>query len=119
MLNIALLATVAFSLAVGQLLFKKAGLAIQDRPIADGMLAIIREPAFYAALLLYGCTTLLWIWILSRVPLSRAYPWIAVTTAIVPCIGWLVFDEPVAPYFWVGLALILFGLAITQFQVAS
>jgi drug/metabolite transporter (DMT)-like permease len=119
MLNTALLATVTVSLAVGQLLFKRTGLAIQDRTMADGLLAMMRQPAFYAALTLYGLTTLLWIWVLSRVPLSQAYPWVALTTAIVPCIGWLVFGERIAPTFWLGMALILLGLFITQFWGAA
>jgi drug/metabolite transporter (DMT)-like permease len=118
MLNTALLATVAVSLAVGQLLFKRTGLAIQDRSVADGLLAMMRQPAFYAALTLYGVTTLLWIWVLSRVPLSQAYPWVALTTAIVPIIGWLVFGERIAPSFWLGMAFILLGLFITQYRAA-
>lgn len=114
MVNAALLATVAICLAAGQLLFKRTGLAIRGRPVADGLLMLMRMPSFFAALAIYGCTTLLWVWVLSRVPLIQAYPWVAVTTVIVPLIGWFVFGERVAPLFWCGLALILLGLLVTQ-----
>ena len=75
----------------------------------------MRDPVLYGALTLYGFATLLWIWILSRVPLSQAYPWIAVGTAIVPLLGWYLFDERVAPVFWVGVALIIAGILLVQY----
>jgi hypothetical protein len=37
---------------------------------------VIRQPALYAALTLYGFSTVLWIWIMSRLPLMQAHPWV-------------------------------------------
>jgi hypothetical protein len=51
----------------------------------------------YAALALYGFSTLLWIWILSRASLMQAYPWVAANMAIVRSIGWLAFGGRVTP----------------------
>jgi multidrug transporter EmrE-like cation transporter len=114
MVRFASLAVFALSLAAGQALFKKVGLVIRDQPFFDGLLLVARQPALYAALAFYGLSTLLWIWILSRVPLMQAYPWVAANMAIVPLIGWFAFGERVTPVFWLGVVLILAGILLTQ-----
>ena len=68
------LAVLTLSLAVSQLLFKQVGLAMRGYPLVGGFLTAAVHPALYLALLLYGISTLMWIWILSRVPLMQAYP---------------------------------------------
>jgi drug/metabolite transporter (DMT)-like permease len=113
--NSASLACFTLILAAGQVLFKKVGLAVAGLPPAEAMLAVLRDPFLYGALALYGLATLLWIWILSRVPLSQAYPWVALGVILVPLLGWYLFGERVAPVFWVGTALIVAGLFLTQY----
>lgn len=115
MINIASLAIFGVALAVGQILFKHTGLAIRGQPILDGLLLLARQPAVYAALALYGFATLLRIWILSRMPVMQAHPWAAAAMALVPIMGWYIFDERVTPLFWVGVALILAGILLTQY----
>jgi multidrug transporter EmrE-like cation transporter len=102
------------SLAAGQILFKHVGLAIRNQPFLDGLLLAARQPTLYAALALYGLSTVLWIWILSRVALMQAYPWVAANVAIVLLIGWFGFGERVYPVFWLGLVLILVGILLIQ-----
>ena len=119
MTDIASLILFTFTLAIGQVLFKKVGLAMRGLSARDGLLTVARQPAFYGALVLYGSATLLWIWILSRVPLSRAYPWVALGTAIVPFLGWCLFGERLAPVFWVGVALIIAGIIVIQYGVPN
>ena len=110
MTNIASLVLFAAMLASGQALFKAVGLVLRGA----GVTAALRAPSLWAALVLYGGATVLWIWILSRVPLTRAYPWASLGTVLVPLIGWYWFREPVGPVFWVGVGLILAGLLLTQ-----
>ena len=113
-LNTACLMLFTISLAGGQFLFKTVGLAMRGLPLRDGAMRVLQLPALYAALAVYGGATLLWIWILSRVPLIEAYPWVAIGMVLVPLIGWFVFNERVAPLFWLGVALILAGVLLTQ-----
>ncbi len=113
-MNTLLLAAVVVLLSGGQFLFKRAGLAIQGRSMLDGGLMLATLPSFYAALAVYGVATVLWIYVLSRLPLTIAYPWIAAATVSVPLIGWLFFGERVTPLFWVGMALIVAGMLLTQ-----
>ena len=101
-------------LAGGQLLFKRAAQAITGLPVQRLLPVLAATPAMWAAVTLYGGATLLWVWILSRVPLSQAHPWAALGVVIVPLAAVLVFGETVRPVFWLGAALIVAGVVLTQ-----
>lgn len=118
MLNTIILITVTCLLAGGQFLFKGAGLAIADRPLAGVIWTLATLPGFYLALAIYGIATIMWIFVLSRVPLTQAYPWMSCATVVVPLLGCLFYDERVSPIFWVGVALTLGGLLLTQLGVS-
>ena len=113
------LSLLAFTLllAAGQLLFKKVGLELRAES-TGGAWRLLFSPMLYAALFLYGVATVLWIWILSRVPLSRAYPYVALGVVIVPLASLLVFGERVRPAFWFGTGLIVAGIIVTQMDLA-
>jgi multidrug transporter EmrE-like cation transporter len=106
-------------LAFGQVFFKRVGLALQGHSGLEAIAVVIRAPSLYFGLILYGGATLLWIWILSRVNLSVAYPWVAVGMVIVPLLGWLMFGERVGPIFWLGVAFIVIGVGLTQYAASS
>ncbi len=97
----------AVLLAGGQVLFKVAA-----RGESAG--AIVQSPALWGALALYGGSTALWLWILTRVPLSEAYPWSALGAVFVPLLAVLVLGETVRPMFWAGAGLIGLGVVLTQ-----
>ena len=106
-------------LAVGQLLFKKAGLSIHGLPLRDGLLTLAQIPAFYAAIVLYALSTFLWVWLLSRVTLAQAYPWVAAGVIVVPLLGMLIFGERGTPTYWLGTALIVVGIILTQYSIQA
>jgi drug/metabolite transporter (DMT)-like permease len=119
MTNYLWLVTFSVMLAVGQMFFKVVARSMQGLPLGEGMLAIVGMPMLYFALALYGAATLLWIWILSRVPLSQAYPWVAVAMATVPILAGAVFHERVSPAYWLGIALVMLGVYVTQYASQS
>jgi drug/metabolite transporter (DMT)-like permease len=104
-------------LAVGQLLFKKAGLSVRGLPLRDGLLTLAQVPAFYAAIVLYALSTFLWVWLLSRLTLVQAYPWVAAGVIIVPLLSMLIFGERVTSTYWLGAALIVAGTILTQYSI--
>jgi drug/metabolite transporter (DMT)-like permease len=116
MTNTLSLLAFTFLLAAGQLLFKKVGLELRAES-GTGIWRLLLSPALYAALALYGVATLLWIWILSRVPLSRAYPYVALGVVLVPLASLLIFGERVRPIFWFGTVLIVAGIIVTQMDL--
>ena len=104
----------SISLAGGQLLFKRAAQAIAGVPASRLLVVLATSPAMWAAIALYGGATLLWVWILSRVPLSQAHPWAALGVVVVPLAAVLMYGEAVRPVFWLGAALIVAGIVLTQ-----
>jgi drug/metabolite transporter (DMT)-like permease len=99
-----------FAMAIGQILFKRA--ARQIDPDGQWWLELARLPAMWAAVALYAGATLLWVRILTTVPLSRAYPFAALAFVIVPAAGYLLFDEPVNTKYMFGTLLIIVGVIV-------
>jgi drug/metabolite transporter (DMT)-like permease len=111
-LRLAGLLVVALLLGGGQLLFK---LAADRLVVGQGfgrLAASFLTMPMAGALLLYGVTTLLWVYLLHGLALSRAYPFIALAFAIVPLLGWLLLNEVLGAQYWIGLAVMLAGLYI-------
>ncbi|MEJ0070479.1 MAG: EamA family transporter [Pseudomonadota bacterium] len=101
-------------LAAGQILFKRAA---ETAPPLHGLAAL---PALalnlyiWAAVALYGAATLLWIFLLQREPLSRAYPFVALRFVVVPALAWLLLNEEITPFYLAGTALVLAGIWLTR-----
>ena len=106
--QIAVLVAYAAAMTSGQLLFKLA--ALRAAPEAHARSGLLLNRYFLAALALYAALTVLWVWILTFTPLSRAYPFVALAFALTPALGGLVFAEPISLRLVVGIALILCGL---------
>ncbi len=106
-----LLAAVVGANAIGQILFKLAADSV--RSVTEFnliVLILIRSPAMWLALLFYGVTVVLWIWILRILPLSVAYSAIALVFVIVPFAGVFLFNEPVSTRFIIGALMIGLGV---------
>src|SRR5258706_15879652 len=85
----------AAAMAGGQLLFKTPALrGAGDGPLAERIAGFLLNGYFFVALILYAALTVLWVWIPSFTPLSRAYPFLALAFALTPALGCLVFAEP-------------------------
>jgi len=64
-------------------------------------------------ILLYAISALFWLVVLSRTSLSVAYPMVAAGYIVVVLYSKFVFNENVKAIAWVGLVLIVIGVAIT------
>jgi len=70
------------------------------------------SPYVLSGLAMYGAATVLWLFILSRVPLSLAYP-IQSLAYIIAVIGaYYIFNEPLNAAKIVGCVLILAGVSL-------
>jgi drug/metabolite transporter (DMT)-like permease len=111
--HIAVLCAYAFGMAGGQMLFKLAALRVAiDRPIAERAFALLQNGYFLSALAAYFALAVIWVWILTFTPLSRAYPFVALAFAITPVLGGLLFGEPLTLRLMAGIAAILCGLLL-------
>lgn len=96
-------------ISIGQILFKKAAAAMQP---AAGWMAWVFNGWLVTAVVLYGITTLLWVYILRTAPLSLAYPFMGLAFVFVPLISLLVLGEPLKWQTLLGGCLILAGVAV-------
>ncbi len=112
--NTAWLALFSLTLTGGQLLFKRAAQSIVGLPPSKLVAVLAGNGWLWTALALYGFSTLLWVWILARVPLSQAYPWTALGAVVVPLAAVALFGEAVKPVFWLGAIMIGAGVMLTQ-----
>ena len=111
--QIALLIGYAAAMTGGQLLFKVAALrAAAAASPGERLFAMLANGFFLAAVLLYGALAVLWVWILSFTPLSRAYIFVALAFAATPLLGAIVFLEPISARLVTGIGLIVCGLLL-------
>lgn len=98
-------------ISFGQILFKKTALTMKamTRPWY-----IIVDPYFIGALVIYGGATLVWIYVLQHLPLSRAYTIMSVGFILVPVLSYYFFQEPLTVKFFMGSLLIMAGVILTQ-----
>jgi drug/metabolite transporter (DMT)-like permease len=109
--QISLLAAYAAGMAGGQLLFKLAALRLPaDVSAGERALALLQNGFFLVALILYAALAVLWVWILTFTPLSRAYPFVALAFALTPLAAAYAFAEPLTARLLVGIAAIMVGL---------
>lgn len=92
----------AVALAAGQLLFKSTAVRVKGLSLAAMLRSIAFVPSFYAACVLYAVATVLWVWVLTKVPLSTAYPFVGLFLGETPTVGGCIGMLMVA----VGVALI-------------
>ena len=100
-------------LSAGQVLFKKTADALVADSIVRFVASLLSAPYFWAALFVYGAATLLWVFVLSRLPLTAAMPFVALTFVIVPVIGALLFGERLNLMYWIGVSVIVIGVCVT------
>jgi drug/metabolite transporter (DMT)-like permease len=78
--------------------------------LGERLLAIAHNEFFAAAAVLYAALAVFWVWILTFTPLSRAYIFVALTFAITPFAGVLVFGEPISVRLVIGIGFVSLGL---------
>lgn len=110
--NVVILFVYSLGMSVGQMLFKLAADQTKLEHSSTFLQALLTSRYFYGAVLLYGVLSLVWVWILTRVPLSQAYPFIVLAFVFTPALGVLLFGESLNASYLVSLALILGGLGL-------
>jgi drug/metabolite transporter (DMT)-like permease len=99
-------------IAAGQILFKRAAGQVSANPGSSWILDVAKLPTMWLAVFLYAAATLLWVRILMTVPLSRAYPFMALAFVLVPAAGYFLFAESVTGRQAIGTALIVAGVVV-------
>ena len=98
---------VVLMLSIGQVLFKYAAHSLD---IAHPLTLL--SASLVAALVLYGVATICWLVVLSRVPLSIAFPFYGLVFVLVPMMSWIILKEPMRLSTIFGSAVIVVGVLI-------
>jgi hypothetical protein len=85
--NVVVLFVYSLGMSFGQVLFKLAADQTKLEQSSTFVRTLLTSWYFFAAVLLYGVLSLVWVWILTRVPLSQAYPFIVLAFVFTPALA--------------------------------
>lgn len=113
--NAVLIILNAITLVIGQFLWK-AGLERKVNPFESfrSIIDLVFSPFIMGGLVLYGLTTILWLFILSRVQISIAYPMQSVAYLISVFGAYFIFGESLTWMKVLGCLVILVGVAMVS-----
>lgn len=104
-----LLLTNILLLVSGQVMWKFAVADIETWTLATAVKLAV-SPLFIGGAALYVVATGLWLVILTKLPLSVAYPSQSMSYILGAIIAMILFRETVLPTQWAGMAVIMFGV---------
>ena len=90
---------------------------IGNEALADPLGVLVRvltTPMIIGGLGLYLIGAAVWMAVLSRVPLSFAYPVLAITYVFTPLLAWLMLRERIPAGRWLGIATICVGVFLVS-----
>jgi len=110
------LTTIVFTV-VGQVLIKWQAMHAGSLPSswpdrATFLFRLVLNPWIITGLLSAVVAAFAWILAMTRLPLSMAYPFVALTYPMVFCLGWLLFGETLSFWRAIGVLFILVGVAV-------
>lgn len=107
-IELALCIVVTVMLALGQILMKLAAARVTDPQSVASYLSFF----FVLAIGVYAGTTALWMYILTRVSLSLAYPFSLAGSCLVFVMAYFVLGEAMTPKQYIGLAVVFAGIVV-------
>lgn len=103
---------VAALVSVGQVLLRRA--AKQAHAEVGAGIGAWLTLSMVIAVLTYGTAMLLWLWLLTRVPLGQAFAFFGLCFFLVPLFAFLMVGDPISPRTWVGGAIIIAGIYVAS-----
>jgi undecaprenyl phosphate-alpha-L-ara4N flippase subunit ArnE len=98
--------------SIGQISFKKAALAHREVQGVHYYLKLARNKWALGGILAYCIEMVLWIFLLSRIPLSIAFPLAGLQQVVILLISYLFMKERINLAEWLGAGLIALGLSV-------
>lgn len=106
-----ILLVLSMTLAVlGQIFFKKGIAASTLSPNILSILQTIFTPFVFFGFFIYGLSSIIWLFVLQRFPLSVAYPSLALTYVIVAISSTFIFKESLNFEKMMGILFIFIGV---------
>ena len=102
-----LLLSVALN-AGGQVFFKAARVNQPDASLIE----LFFHLDVWVGIILYGLSSISWLWVLSRAQLSFAYPILALSFPIVVGLSAIFFGEAISILRWIGVGCVILGVSL-------
>lgn len=102
-------------MGIGQLLLKFSAQrqsSLPENSLVGYILSLFTDWAFLLGIVIYGILLLYWVWLLSFLPLSKAYPFTLLSLILTAIGGAIFFQEALTARFVAGLLIIGFGLLL-------
>ena len=77
--------------------------------ILDSLCQAAISPLIWLGLIIYGLSVAMWLWVLSKVDLSVAYPFVGLSFLITMLFGAFILNESITPTRIIGTLLIASG----------
>ena len=118
LLSLALIILSVTLTALAQL-FMKAGMstpavqtALAEGNLVNSVLAVALSPLVILGLVTFGLSATSWLLVLAKVPVSQAYPFVALGIVLTSAGGYLFMGEIVSLWRVAGIATIALGVAM-------
>ncbi|MBE3556906.1 MAG: hypothetical protein IMW91_07560 [Firmicutes bacterium] len=95
---------------VGQLFLKAGVSSFGTVAFNASLLRLLLSPKVLAGIAAYVVSSLLWLYVLSRMPLSIAYPTLAVGYILIEILSFFLFQEPLTAHKVAGAVVIALGI---------
>ena len=100
--------------AVGQIFIKKGLNDLGGLDFSIGLVSsyarMFFSPSILVGIVVYFCGVFFWLYGLSKVELSYAFPFVSLSYLVVFILSWLFLGENISLLRWIGLATICFGV---------
>ncbi len=115
LIGVAILASLMLG-ASAQLLLRKGMLMMSAQSPATNVVALVLSMLtnswLWMGLICYVVSMGPWLFVLSRLPVSVAYPMVSMGYILAALMGWLFLNEAVTPFRIAGILLICAGVAV-------
>ncbi|HEU4459240.1 MAG TPA: SMR family transporter [Methylibium sp.] len=91
---------------------RKATASESVNALMHGVLNAAFSPWVLGGLALYFASTVVWLAVLSRTPVSTAYPFVGLGFVMTMLLGWALLHESLSPAKLVGTLLVVAGVAL-------
>ena len=103
-----------FMSACAQLLLKLGMNKVEEKGglLEGGIMSLVQavfSPLVFSGIFVYGVSVLVWLWVLSKVDLSIAYPFVGVSFIFTLLFGIFLLDESLNVYKIIGTLMIACG----------
>jgi len=104
-------------------IFLKLGMNSMGRNISSfgpgNILSLISNSNVVIGGVLYAVSFVVWLYVLSKVKLSYAYPFISLSYVIVVILGFFILNEKISSAAWVGVLLVVIGVSLIGMNIGN